>query len=201
MQFRKKQVRDRNFADSRAKHLVQEVVLYNELFLLLFRHASAFAFVVACDASQVAVAGDQQRMWLAASQSGKDGSHDNTAEGKASSEHSHGSLHHFMREHGAEAQVLALHGPLLSEGSSNATHKDNDGILELTTPEADPVGEPAMPEGLLHKAGWTFVSTCNSAFIISNYFVNVIIDLMHACFSGGHCLYHHWCFRAPACGS
>ena len=39
MQFRKKQVRDRNFADSRAKHLVQEVVLYNELFLLLFRHA------------------------------------------------------------------------------------------------------------------------------------------------------------------
>ena len=126
----------------------------DSLFLLLFRYACAFAlaFVVACDASQVAVAGDAQ--------SGKDGSHDNTAEGQASSEHSH-SLHHFMREDGADARVLALPGLFLSEGSSDETHKDNDGILELTTPEADPVGELAMPEGLLHKAGWTFVSTCH----------------------------------------
>ena len=121
--------------------------------LLLFRYACAFAFafVVACDASQVAAVGDTQ--------SGKDGSHDNTAEGQASSEHSHGSLHHLMREDGADARVLALPGLLLSEGSRDETHNDNDGILEPTTPEADPVGELAMPEGLLHKAGWTFVST------------------------------------------
>ena len=57
--------------------------------------------------------------------------------------------------------VLALHGLLLSEDSSDEMHTDNDGILEPTTPEADPVGELAMPEGLLHKAGWTFVSTCH----------------------------------------
>ena len=36
-----------------------------------------------------------------------------------------------------------------------------DVILEPTTPEANPVGEPAVPGGLLHKAGWTFVSTCH----------------------------------------
>ena len=106
-----------------------------------------------------------------------------------------------MREDGADARVLALPGLLLSEGSSDETHKDNDGILELTTPEADPVDELAMPEGLSHKAGWTFVSTCHSAFSVSIHIENVFIDLMHACFSGSHCLYLHWCFRAPACGS
>ena len=161
MQFRKKQVRDRKFADARATHLQHEVVLDNSLFLVLFKHACAFAFVVACHACQVAAAGDQQRMWLAAAQSGRVGSDDNIVGVKASSEHSHGSLHHFMREDEADAPVLALHEPLLCEGSSDETHKDNDSILEPTTPEADPVGEPAMPEGLLHKAGWTFVSTCH----------------------------------------
>ena len=29
-----------------------------------------------------------------------------------------------------------------------------------TMPEADPVGELAMPEILLHKAGWTFIRMC-----------------------------------------
>ena len=98
----------------------------------------ACTFVVFC-AYQVAAACDQHRLWLAAdvanqccedaAQSGKDGSHDNTAEGKASSEHSHGSLHRLIREDEADAQVLALDKLLLSEVSSDETHKDYDGTM------------------------------------------------------------------------
>jgi len=113
----------------------------------------------ACDHHRLCLAADVANQCCeAAAQSGKDGSHDNIAEGEASSEHSHGSLHHFIREDEADAQVLLLDKLLLSEVSSDETLKDYDGISEPTPPEADPVGEPATPEGLLHKASWTFIS-------------------------------------------
>ena len=119
-------------------------------------------------AYQVAAACDQRSFWLvadvakqcynAAVQSGKDSSHDNTTEGKASSEHSPGSVNQLIQEDEGDAPVPALHEPLLSECSSDDTHKDYDSILDPTTSVSNPVGDPAMPEGSLHKASWTFIS-------------------------------------------
>ena len=44
-----------------------------------------------------------------------------------------------------------------------------DSTSAPTMPKADPVGEHAMPEGLLHKACWTFISSCRVAFGLSNH--------------------------------
>ena len=48
-----------------------------------------------------------------------------------------------------------------------------------TMPEADPVGELAMPEVLLHKACWTFIRMCRLACSVSNHFALQILIVMH----------------------
>ena len=149
IQFRKKQMRDRNFADARASH----TVFVPEEGLLMF----------------------DRPLHRCVSHADDEAPHDDEGHGTVASVAgiSPDECVSAHKRCSGEADILD------SCSDDAADSRAFDITSAPTMPEADLVGEVAMPEVLLHKACWTFIRMFRLACSVSNRVVLQILIVMH----------------------
>ena len=140
LQFRKKQMRDRKFADARASH----AFFVSEEDLLIFDRPLR-----------------------------EDNDHGIVVSGAGISTDEGVSAH---KQYSGEARLLrSCSDDAVDSGAFDITSAP-------TMPEADPVGELAMPEVLLHKACWIFIRVFCLACRVSNHFAEQLLSVIHNSF-------------------